>query len=131
MTFYRQDLESYPLAILGSVPWFLAAGMLGPGPATILAALSGLIFGLWGIHNPFVIVELGIFATLLSVMLRQPYRTITFRLIRHPLVAGVILCLIYPLIFLIESFLTLEGLPIVRLEIAFSQLGCLLDCFHC
>ena len=122
IAFLSSESASYPLSIFGSVPWFFAAGMLGPGPAAILAALSGLIFGLWGSHNPFLIAELATFATLLGVMLRQSYRTIAYRSIRHPIVAGSLLCLIYPLIYLFDKLMTVQELPLLRLEVAISQL---------
>ena len=106
---------------LSALPWVLAAGLLGPAPAGALALASGLILALWNTHNPFLPLELALWATLFSAALHQRYRTWFYRTLRHPLPAATVLALLYPGIFLLGAVLSVEGVLVSRLDYAVSQ----------
>jgi two-component system phosphate regulon sensor histidine kinase PhoR len=109
------------IPILAALPWVLAAGLLGVFPAAGLGLLSGAALALTGTHNLFTILEYGLLATLLGAAFHQRYRTLSFRLLRHPLFAAVILTLFYPLLFLLDTTLASTGSLAARLDIALSQ----------
>jgi hypothetical protein len=81
------------IMIFSALPWLLASCMLGPWAAGVLAMISGLTFALWGTHTLFTpLSPLGVLA---GALVRQRYRTATFRLFTHPLAAALLLALIY------------------------------------
>ncbi len=64
---FMSEPDNLPIMFLATLPWFLAAGLLGPAPAAGLAALSGLLLALWSTHNLFLPVELALLAAILSI----------------------------------------------------------------
>lgn len=111
------------LMIFAAVPWFLAAGMLGPLYAAILGLISGAIMGVYSTHNPFLMLELALLGTLLGASLRQRYRTPLYRMLRHPLIAMIVLLLVYSLIFTINATALASGTLVARLDYAISNLS--------
>jgi hypothetical protein len=86
-----------PAAVIFScLPWVLAAGLFGVAPAAGLGLASGLILSLFETHNPFTILTIPLWAVLLGAAFQQRYRTTSFRLLRHPLAAALLLSLGYP-----------------------------------
>ena len=74
-----------PAAVIFSgLPWMLAAGLLGVIPAAVLGFVSGLILALFETHNPFTILTIALWGALLGAAFQQRYRTVIFRLLRHP-----------------------------------------------
>lgn len=110
------------LMIFAAVPWVLAGGLLGPGPAAALAVLSGLLLALFDTHNPFLPLELAFFATLFSAAVHQPYRTPFYSSIRHPFIAAVLLALLYPVLLLLDSIFVAQGILANRLDYAITYL---------
>jgi PAS domain S-box-containing protein len=108
--------------IFSAIPWVLAAGMLGPTSAAIIAFLTGLLLSLWVTHNPFTALELALLAILFSLAVRQRYRTAIFRWLRHPLVAGFVLVLLFPFIHLGLTIVISRGLLVTRLDYALTNL---------
>jgi len=108
--------------IFSAVPWVLAAGMLGPSSAVVLAVVSGVIYTLGAVHNPFTPLEFAFLAVLFSVAVRQHYRTTAFRLIRHPLITAMLLTMFFPFIHLIISTFTSQGIFVSRLDYALTNL---------
>ena len=104
------------LPIFTAVPWFIAAGLLGPGLASILGFLSGLLISVWGDHNFFLPLVMAFLATWLGWMFYQEYRTPFFRGLRHPILAAILLILVYPVIYLIGSFVLGQGSLAARLD---------------
>lgn len=104
--------------VLAAFSWVLAAGLLGPFPAAALAAISGLILGFWGTHSIFTIFEWVTLAILLSAISQQRYRTPIYTFARNPIVAIFVVSLIYPLLYIFSSILTLGGSLAVRLDYA-------------
>jgi PAS domain S-box-containing protein len=107
--------------ILAAVPMFVTAGLLGPGFAATIGFLSGLFMAVWGNHNLGLPLELAFLSTLLGWMFLQEYRTPFFRGVRHPILASVILILVYPLIHLIGMIILGSGSLIVRLNYGINE----------
>jgi hypothetical protein len=107
--------EQLPFMLLAAVPWFLAAGLIGAGPAAVLAAASGLLIAAWTTHNVFLPVELAAIASSLGLALRQPYRTPFFRTLRHPLFSALLLSGLFPVIYMLESVFMAQGTLVARL----------------
>lgn len=111
------------LMLLSAAPWVLAAGLLGPLPAALLAAISGALLAGFDTHNAFQPLYQAILAILLSVALRQRYRTLAFRLWRRPLLAsGLIGLLVAPMILFSLPFMV-NGAFAVRLDYALHSLA--------
>jgi signal transduction histidine kinase/HAMP domain-containing protein len=116
------DTQGPAVMLFAAIPWVLAAGLLGPTPAALLAALSGLIYALFESHNPFTPLEMAFLAVLFGAALRQRYRTLFYRLLRHPLVTAFILTLLYPLLYLAVTPFTAQGVLVSRLDYALTNL---------
>jgi PAS domain S-box-containing protein len=87
------------LPLFAAVPWFLAAGLLGPASAAALGFLSGVFISQWSIHNPFLPLEMALLASCLGWLFFQEYRTPFYRLFRHPFTAGILFAVAYPVIY--------------------------------
>lgn len=109
------------IMLLASLPWFLAAGMLGPASAGGLAAFSGIFLAFWSSHELFLPLEMALLALLLSASLQQRYRTQFFNLIRHPLPAAVLLIPIYGALFVLSSIFTTKGVLAARLDFTITH----------
>jgi signal transduction histidine kinase/HAMP domain-containing protein len=109
------------LMFLAALPWVLAAGLLGPFPAVLVGMLSGLMLGLYSTHNPFSILEIAGLALLFSYAVRQRYRTPLYRLLRHPLGAGVILAVAYSPIYMLTSLFAVNASLASRIDFALTQ----------
>ena len=111
------------IVIFSAVPWMLAGGLLGPGYAMALAFLSGVLRTLWDTHSPFTPFEIAILAGLFSYAVNQRYRTVIFKWLRRPIVAALILSLLYPIAFLINSNFLARGALVSRLDYALTHLA--------
>lgn len=110
------------LPILAAIPWVLAIPLLGPIPAIGLAFFSGLFLAFWDTRSPFTPLEIALFAALFATALTQPYRTRLFRWLRQPLVAGLVLAAVYPLVYLLTAFFWAAGDPLSSLDFALARL---------
>lgn len=108
-----------------AIPWTLGGGMLGPLPAAALGFLSGLVRGLWNTHNLFTSLQTAFLAILFSVLVRQRYRTITFRIIRQPVVAALCLLPVHVILYVVGVFFTEIGQADItaQLDYALSNAG--------
>ena len=102
-------IESFAIMLISAIPWVLAAGLFGPLPATILASISGMILASWGTHSLYTVVEMAFLAVLLSGFVNQNYRTWVYRGLRNPVIATLVLCILYPILFLINLILFSSG----------------------
>lgn len=109
------------LVVFGSLPWVLAALLLGPAPAAFLGALSGMLLALGDSHSLFTPLETALFAVVLSACLHQRYRTRFYRALRRPLFAVFALALSYPLLFLMNTLFVTWGLLASRLDYALTH----------
>jgi PAS domain S-box-containing protein len=76
--------------LLGSLSIALAGALFGAGPAMILGLMAGLVRGGMDSSRVFVPLELAAFGVIVGFLLRQDYRGLSGRLIRQPLVAGLV-----------------------------------------
>jgi PAS domain S-box-containing protein len=111
------------VALFSAVPWVLAAGFLGPGAATGLAAASGVLLAVWETHNPFLPLEMALLAVLFSAAVHQRYRTPAYQLLRQPLIASLVVSTLHPLLYFIFQLLILQDSLAVRLDYAITQVG--------
>ncbi len=110
------------LLLLAALPWYLAAGFLGPLYAGLLAGLHALIFGMYGTHNPFLLVELSLLGLVLGALLHQRYRTLVYRVLRHPLAVTGLSILIFSLVFTLDATFLATGNVVARLDYAITNL---------
>jgi signal transduction histidine kinase len=111
------------MMIFMALPWILAGGLLGAVPAVGLGMISGLLLTLWDTHNVFTILEFAGLALLFSAAVHQRYRTRVYVLLRHPLLAAILVAAVYPLFSLISATLIANGTLAERLDYAISRLG--------
>jgi hypothetical protein len=104
------DPSGSALVLFAALPWVLAGGLLGPVPAAILGAFSGLLLALWGTHSPFTPLETSALAVIVSFFLRQKYRTSFFHFLRHPIAATTLVALCYPILFFVDTLFLTGGL---------------------
>ncbi len=110
--------QSLFIMLFSAIPWVLAAGLLGPLPATILAIGSGIILAFWNTHSPFTIFEIASQAVIVSIFSLQRYRQVFHAALRQPFIAALLASLIYPLIFLVNSIYLTGGDFYIRLDFA-------------
>ncbi len=115
--------DGLPLMFFAAVPWVLAAGLLGPQPAMILAFFSGLIQAGWGTHSVYTLPEITFLAVLFASMQNQNYRTRFYKIVRRPILAAMFIVLLYPLLFSLNSLLFVSGALPEQIEYAFSNVG--------
>jgi PAS domain S-box-containing protein len=111
------------LMFFAAIPWVVAAGLLGPIPAALLAAMSGGLIAYFDSHNPFIPLIYALLATIFSVFMRQRFRTWFFRLASHPLMAALLVSVIYPVLFISSNLLIARGVIGARLDYGISHAG--------
>jgi two-component system, OmpR family, phosphate regulon sensor histidine kinase PhoR len=114
-------LDEAAMIVFAALPWVLAAGLLGILPAAFLGLLSGALIALLNTHRAFTPLEFALMATILGAAFHQRYRTWVFRLLRHPFISTLLLALIYPVLFVIDTTLTTTGTLAGRLDYALSN----------
>lgn len=90
--------------IFGSLGWVIAGGTLGPLAAFSLGILAGLLRSPFDNHTIFVVLQYGIIAMFFSVSVRQRFRTWTFKILRQPIFAALVLVPLTSLVFLVGVF---------------------------
>lgn len=100
---------------------YLAAGILGPWPASLIGFISGVVVSFWNTHSIFSPIESASIGYLLSLALRQNYRTVFYKLLRHPIGAGIGVAILSAPLFLISTFFSTNGSLAVRLDYCFTQ----------
>ena len=119
---FTLELTSLPLMVFSALPWILAGGLIGPLAAASIALVSGLIVGYWGTHSFIIPLELAILGIIFSVTSQQKYRTILFRGLRHPLVGSLLAIILYPILYIISTVLSVPGTLSVKLDYAITHL---------
>ncbi|RMF46292.1 MAG: HAMP domain-containing protein, partial [Anaerolineae bacterium] len=110
------------LMLFAAVPWFLAAGLFGPLSAATLAAISGGIIGLWDRHTLFFPMEMAAMGAMLGFFLRQNYRTRFYRLLRHPMVAALLLTGVYLPAYFFDTLTLSDADLVTRMDYVVSNL---------
>jgi hypothetical protein len=111
------------LVLFTFLPCLLAAGILGHFPAFFIGLTSGLVIALWDSHNPFTPLEFGLLAYLFSAAIRQRYSSREFQLLRVPVLASLLLAVLYPILFFYSSVFYAGGDLANRLDYAFTHIG--------
>ncbi|MGB7873431.1 MAG: ATP-binding protein [Anaerolineales bacterium] len=106
-----------------SLPWTLAAGLLGPFGAAIMGGLTGLLRGIWDTHSLFTTLEIALLGGVFSAVIRQRYRTVMFRVLRQPLLAGLLLIPLHSALYMLGAYFTVTGETTARLDYALSNVG--------
>ncbi|MCZ2127752.1 MAG: HAMP domain-containing protein [Anaerolineales bacterium] len=112
------------LMVFSAVAWMLGGGFLGPLAAALLGAFSGLLRGVWDFYSLFPIAEFALLAVWFSSNVRQRYRTSSYRLLRQPLAAALLLIPAHVLFYTISALFTQWGADIpvaARLDLALSN----------
>lgn len=113
---------SAPLVmVFSALPWMLASGFLNPVLAAILALLGGTISSLWGTHSLFTPLETAAVSLMISAALRQDYRTLFYKLLRHPIGAAIFVTAASAPVYLYTTFFGTNGALSARLDYAFTQ----------
>jgi len=107
--------------LLTALPWVLAGGMAGAVSATLVGLASGILLALFVTHSVFTPLEVAGMALLFGSIVRQNYRTIFFRLLRHPALAAIGVSLVYIPAFIVIAFLGIPGSLAERLDYALAQ----------
>ncbi len=115
------SLDSVAWMAFAAVPWVLGAGLLGPLSSFLLALLSGLLFAVFEMHNPFTALEYALFGLLMGVAVNQRYRTLFFAILRRPLAAAILLALFHPFAYLIGIIFWASAPLPAQLAYAFSS----------
>ena len=116
-------LEPTGLVILLVIclPFVLASGILGRTWAAVIGIIAGVAVALTQTHQVFTILEYGGAALLFSIMVRQPYRSMFYRLMRHPIGSAVFVGVAFTPILILSAFLSTPGTIEARLEYALTQ----------
>ncbi len=116
-------LQGTVMMLFSALPWLLAAGLLGPLPASVLALISGGLIGLFETHSGFTAITFGLLAMLVGVIARQRYRTPFYHWLRHPALTALAGSLLYPLVYLAVMPFSVIGTAAERMDYVFSHLG--------
>jgi PAS domain S-box-containing protein len=118
------ELQGPLLVLFLLLPLALAAGFLGPLPAALLGAFSGALLAFWETHHLFTPLEFALLAVLFSACFRQRYRTLAYKLLRHPLAAALTVAAGYPIFYILVTslFVVNDTFP-ARLDFALSRVG--------
>jgi PAS domain S-box-containing protein len=120
------DVAPPALMFLAAVPWILAGGLLGAAPAAVLGILGGLMLAIFETHSPFTPLEIGALALLFGAAVRQNYRTRIYKILRHPLVAALVITVAYAPALMVFMLFSTRGDLAARLDYVFTQAWLLL-----
>ncbi|MCJ7717410.1 MAG: cache domain-containing protein, partial [Anaerolineales bacterium] len=109
------------LMILAALPALVAGWILGPISAALVSLLSGLCLAYWDTHSPFTIIEFVFFALLVSVAIRQRFRTPTFSILRRPFLASLLISVVHSLVYMAGAFFWASGSTVEKLDFAISN----------
>ena len=112
---------SWALMILAALPAVIAGWILGPISASLVGLISGVCLAYWDTHSPFTIIEFVTFSTLLSVAIRQRFRTAIFSILRRPFLASLLIAGLHYLLFIAGSFFWASGSIVENLDFAISN----------
>ena len=116
-----QDSNVPEIILFASLPLMLAAGMLGSWPAVLIGFIGGIVNALWNTHSVFTPIETATLAYLMSLALRQNYRTLFYRVIRKPIGAAFLIAFLSTPLFLVSTFFSTNGSVAARLDYCLTQ----------
>jgi hypothetical protein len=97
------------ILLLICLPFVLASGILGKTWAALLGVVAGAAVSLTQTHQIFTILEYGGAALLFSIAVRQPYRSLFYRLLRHPVCSAIFVGICFTPILILSAFLSTPG----------------------
>lgn len=109
------------LMILAALPAIVAGWILGPISASVIGLISGICLAYWDTHSPFTAIEFVFVAVLVSVAIRQRYRTAFFSILRRPLLASLMIAGVHFLLYLSGAFFWASGSLVENLDFAISN----------
>jgi PAS domain S-box-containing protein len=115
------EFEPPAMMLFASLPWVLAGGMLGPLAAVLTGLVGGAVVGIYSTHSPFTPFEIAGLALLFSVAVRQNYRTLFYKFLRHPIGAVLIVLVAYTPILIWGALFSTNDTLAVRLDYALTQ----------
>ena len=115
------EVSAPVLLLLFAVPWQVAAGLIGVGPAVIIGLISGFCLGGWYTHNYVTILETAAMALVFSFFIRQNYRTKLFKGLRNPFAAAMSVSFLFLPLLVFDQFLSVSGSLAVRLDYGLTQ----------
>ncbi|WP_083461910.1 ATP-binding protein [Thermanaerothrix daxensis] len=119
---YLPGESPLPLLLpLAAIPWVLASGWLGPFWAAWIALESGLLVGIWITHDVFTPLLISGLGLLYGFAVTQAYQGRFWAWLRFPLVAGLVVGVVYTPILILGAFFAAPGGLATRLDFAFSQ----------
>ncbi|TFH32530.1 MAG: hypothetical protein E4G99_12620, partial [Anaerolineales bacterium] len=110
-------------SILGDLPWFIAAGLLGPWQAAVIAGVTGLFHALWDTHSLLTPLHMVLQAFVVTWLLRQDYIERPGQAARIPLVSALLGGIFYGLLRSFEHYAYSGGSSFDGLDFTFSLLG--------
>jgi two-component system phosphate regulon sensor histidine kinase PhoR len=117
-----QGVEGPGFALLGAMPWLLAAGMFGAWPAMIVAFFGGLSRAGFESHSLLTVFHVVIEAALVAWLLRRKYVEWPGRVFRNPLFAGLIGGVVFGLLSGVELYVYTAGSFLEGLDFTLSLL---------
>ncbi len=109
------------LMILAALPVMIAGWILGPISASMVGLISGICLAYWDTHSPFTVIEFTFFAMLVSVAIRQRFRTAFFSILRRPFLASLLIAFLHSLINIAGAFFWASGSIVENLDFAISN----------
>ena len=116
-----QESNSPELLIFSAIPILLSAGLLGVWPTVVIALLSGITSAFWNTHSIFTPIEMVTIAYIVTLALKQNYRTLFYRWIRKPIGAAILAALLSTPVYLVSTFFSTNGTVAARLDYCFTQ----------
>lgn len=116
-----REISAPLVMVFSALPWMLASGFLNPVLAAVLALVAGIISSLWGTHSLFTPLETTAVSLMVSAALRQDYRTLLYKLLRHPIGAAILVTAASAPVYLYTTFFGTNGALSARLDYAFTQ----------
>jgi signal transduction histidine kinase/HAMP domain-containing protein len=109
-------------SLFGSLPWMLAAGLLGGWQAAVVALLGGLARGGWSTLSILTPAHFALQAGLAAWMLRQDYAEAPGRAARSPLFTSLIVGILFGALGAVELFVNSGGSLVDGVEYSLSRL---------
>lgn len=109
------------LLLFFTIPWQMAGGMLGIGPAFILGVISGVCVGALNTHNYVTILEISAMALVFSFFVRQNYRSHFFSIVRIPIISSLVTGIILFPILVLNKILSVSGSLASRIDYGLTQ----------
>lgn len=108
------------IMFFSDIPWLLAAGMLGPIYAAIIALFSGILRAVFHTHHLFTPVIYLLLAIIASLSLRQNYRTPFFKWMRSPIITIIPISIVFASLHLVVIPIFTTGEFVSRVDYAIS-----------